>query len=144
MNSISTAEQPRRVKAAFMGSFAVALVAIMGVFVAAIYLVEGNVRERELSARADSVSQLFDVKLVKDGNLMRAVVHAMRGNPSIAESFRRQDRAGLEESARELFEVLRRNHRITHLYFTRPDRINLYRLHTPDWHGDRIDRATML
>lgn len=127
-----------------MGSFAVALTVIMGVFVAAIYLVEASVRNRDLAERSAAVAKLFEVKLSKDGNLMRAVVHTMRGNPAIEEAFRRRDRAGLERSARELFETLRRDHRTTHLYFTRPDRINLYRLHTPSWFGDRIDRATLL
>lgn len=144
MNSVTPAQNPRRVKAAFMGSFAVALIVIMGVFVTAIYLVEASVRERDLAERSAAVTKLFDVKLSKDGNLMRAVVRAMRGNAAIEEAFRRRDRDGLERNARELFETLRSDHRITHLYFTRPDRINLYRLHTPDWHGDRIDRATML
>ena len=127
-----------------MGSFAVALVVIMGVFAAAIYLAEASVRDRDLAERSAAVARLFEVKLGKDGNLMRAVVHAMRGNAAIEEAFRRRDRAGLEQHARELFDTLRRDHRITHLYFTRPDRINLYRLHTPDWHGDRIDRTTLL
>ena len=60
------------------------------------------------------------------------------------EAFRKGDRDGLERSARGLFETLRGDHRITHLYFTGPDRINLYRLHTPAEHGDRIDRAWYL
>lgn len=144
MNTISSARPPRRVKAAFLGPFAAALIAIMGVFVTGIYLVEASVRDRDLAERSAAVANLFAVKLEKDGNLMRAVVHAMKGNSVIAEAFRWADRDALERSARELFETLRRDHRITHLYFTGPDRVNLYRLHTPTEHGDRIDRATML
>jgi signal transduction histidine kinase len=144
MNSVSPAGKPRRVKAAFMGSFALAITVIMVVFVAAIYLVEAKVRDRDLAERSAAAAQLFAVKLGKDGNLMRAVAHAMMGNAAIEEAFRKGDRDGLERSARGLFETLRGDHRITHLYFTGPDRINLYRLHTPAEHGDRIDRATML
>ena len=127
-----------------MGSFALAITVIMVVFVAAIYLVEAKVRDRDLAERSAAAAQLFAVKLGKDGNLMRAVAHAMMGNAAIEEAFRKGDRDGLERSARGLFETLRGDHRITHLYFTGPDRINLYRLHTPAEHGDRIDRATML
>lgn len=134
----------RNVKAAFMGSFAVALVVIMGVFATAIYLVETSVRDRDLVERAAAVATLFEVKLGKDGNLMRAVVRAMMGNEAIEAAFHHGDRAGLERHARALFETLRADHRITHLYFTGPDRVNLYRLHTPAEHGDRIDRTTML
>jgi len=144
MDAISPARQPRRYRAAFMGSFAVALLVIMGVFATAIYLVEDKVRERDLAERSAAVAKLFDFKVDKDGNLMRAVVRAMMGNAAIEQAFRNGDRAALERSARELFESLRRNHRITHLYFTAPDRVNLYRLHTPAEYGDRIDRVTML
>ncbi|MBI5898572.1 MAG: histidine kinase [Rhodocyclales bacterium] len=142
--SPSPPHRPKRIKAAFLGPFAAAIGLIMAVFAGALYLMEAKVRDRDLAERAQAVAKLFAVKLDKDGNLMRAVVHAMRGNPAIVEAFRRGDRAALERSARPLFDALRRDHRITHLYFTGPDRINLYRLHTPADFGDRIDRATML
>ncbi len=127
-----------------MGSFAVALVIIMGVFATAIYLVEANVRDHDLTERSAAVAKLFAVKLEKDGNLMRAVVRAMMGNAALERAFRDGDRDGLERNARALFDTLQADHRITHLYFTGPDRVNLYRLHTPAERGDRIDRATML
>jgi signal transduction histidine kinase len=144
MDPTTPSTQPRRVKAAFLGPFALAIAVIMAAFVAAAYLIEAKLRDRDLTERALAVAQLFEVKLGKDGNLMRAVVRAMMGNAAIEEAFRRGDRAAIERYARELFESLRRDHRITHLYFNGPDRINLYRLHTPAEFGDRIDRATML
>ncbi|MBL8489527.1 MAG: hypothetical protein JNM82_01965, partial [Rhodocyclaceae bacterium] len=116
----------------------------MGVFTAAVFLIEANVRDRDLGERAAAAAQLFALKLEKDGNLMRAVARTMMGNAAIEEAFQRGDRLALERHSRDLFETLRSDHRITHLYFTGPDRINLYRLHTPADHGDRIDRATML
>lgn len=127
-----------------MGYFAIAITLIMAVFVTAIYMVEAKVRDRDLAERSAAVARLFALKLDSDGNLMRAVARAMMGNQAIAEAFHRGDRDGLERNARGLFETLRSDHRITHLYFTGPDRINLYRLHTPAEHGDRIDRTTML
>jgi signal transduction histidine kinase len=144
MNAISPAPKPRRVKAAFMGSFAVALVLIMGVFATAVYLIEASVRDRDLAERSAAVAKLFAIKLDKDGNLMRAVVRAMMGNAAIAEAFRKRDRGELERNGRALFETLHADHHITHLYFTGPDRINLYRFHSPTAFGDEIDRATML
>jgi hypothetical protein len=144
MNSVSPVGKPRRVKKAFMSAFAIAITVIMAVFATAIYMVEAKVRDRDLAKRSTAAAKLFAVKLEKDGNLMRAVAHAMMGNAAIEEAFRKGDRDGLERSARGLFETLRGDHRITHLYFTGPDRINLYRLHTPAEHGDRTDRTTML
>lgn len=144
MSSVSPTGKPRRVKAAFLAAFAIAITVIMAVFATAIYKVEVKVRDRDLAERSAAAAKLFAVKLEKDGNLMRAVAHAMMGNAAIEQAFRGGDRDGLERSARGLFDILRDDHRITHLYFTGPDRINLYRLHTPTEHGDQIDRATML
>lgn len=144
LNHALPATKARRVKAAFMGVFGVALLVIMGGFATAIYLVETNVRDRDLAERSAAAGQLFAVKLGKDGNLMRAVGHAMMGNAAIEQAFRSGDRNELERHGRGLYEILKRDHRITHLYFDRPDRVNLYRFHSPADFGDQIARATML
>jgi len=144
MSAVTPTRQPKRVKAKFIGPFALALVFIMAVFAFAIYSVETRVRDQDLAERAQAVAKLFAIKLDKDGNLMRAVARAMMGNAAIEEAFRRGDRERLERQARGLFESLRSDHRITHLYFSDPDRVNLYRLHSPADHGDEIRRATML
>lgn len=144
VSAVTPIRQPKRVKAKFIGPFALALVFIMVMFAFAIYSVETRVRDQDLAERSQAVAKLFAIKLDKDGNLMRAVARAMMGNAAIEEAFRRGDREGLERQARGLFESLRSDHRITHLYFSGPDRINLYRLHSPADHGDEISRATML
>lgn len=144
VSAITPIRQPKRVKAKFIGPFALALVIIMAMFAFAIYSIETRVRDQDLAERSQAVAKLFAIKLDKDGNLMRAVMRAMMGNAAIEEAFRRGDRHGLERQARGLFESLRSDHRITHLYFSGPDRINLYRLHSPADHGDEISRATML
>lgn len=144
VSSVFPTRQPKRVKAKFIGPFALALAVIMFVFASAIYSVEIRIRDQDLAERSAGVAKLFAFKLDKDGNLMRAVARAMTGNLAIEEAFRKADRNGLELHARALFETLRKDHRITHLYFNAPDRTNLYRLHSPDAYGDPIYRVTML
>ena len=144
MSAVPTLHPPSRLRFAFLGSFAIALVFILGVFASAIYLAEANVRERDLAERTAAVAKLFATKLDKDGHLLHAVVRALMGDDSLAEAFRRADRAALERQGRNLFETLRSDHRVTHLYFTRPDRVNIYRFHDPPLYGDTITRATML
>ncbi len=136
--------RPKSIKAAFLRAFGLALLVIMSVFATAIYMAEAKVRDRDLAERAPAVAALFAVKLGKDSALMHAVGHAMMGNAAIAQAFRQRNRQALEDQGRELFEILRTDHRITHLYFDLPDRVNLYRFHSPDRYGDKIDRATML
>ena len=144
MNSASPAKRPRRVKATFIGPFAVALTLIMGIFASAIYLAEGRIRDRDLAERSTAVAKLFAQKLDKDTNLMRAVLRAMMANQAVEEAFRNRDRTGLARQGGPLFETLRADHRITHLYFTGPDLVNLYRVHSPGEFGDEINRMTML
>lgn len=140
---IAPARQPRRVKAAFIGPLALALTFVMCVFAIAIYLVEASVRDRDLAERSAAAGKLFEQKLGKDANLMRAVLRAMTTNPALEKAFRDGDRESLARQTGPLFETLRAEHRITHLYFNDEHLINLYRVHSPGEFGDEIDRITM-
>lgn len=135
---------PRRVKARFIAPLALVLVFIMGVFAAAALRVEADIRDQDIAERTDAVEKLFLQKLDKDANLMTATMRAMMINPSIEQAFRELDRSALSRQLGPLFASLRDQHHITHLYFTGPDLINLYRFHSPDEYGDEIDRLTTL
>jgi signal transduction histidine kinase len=136
--------KPRRVKAAFIGTFAIVLAFIMGIFLVAIYSLEFRIRESDLAERSSAVAKLFDQKLNKDASLMRAVQRAMMANEVMEKAFEAGDRNALAREAGPLFSTLRAEHRITHLYFTGPELKNLLRLHSPDMYGDQIKRVTML
>lgn len=133
---------PRRIKVRFIAPLAVVLLFILGVFAVAILLVEVHVRDKDIAERTIAVEKLFVQKLEKDSNLMIATMRAMMTNESVAQAFRDQDRNALARQVSALFSSLRDNHRITHLYFTRPDLVNLYRFHRPEKFGDEITRIT--
>ena len=124
--------EPRRVKVRFIASLAVVLVFILGVFAVAILRVEVHIRDKDIAERTVAVEKLFVQKLEKDSNLMIATMRAMMTNESVAQAFLDQDRNALTRQVNPLFSSLRDNHRITHLYFTRPDLVNLYRFHRPE------------
>jgi signal transduction histidine kinase len=142
MTSVSPTRQPTRVKAKFIGPFAIALTFIMGVFAIAIYGIEARIRDHDLAERAAAVAKLFEQNLDKDTGLMMATMNAMMGNKAMEDALRRGDRAELARQGGRLFRDLRADHRITHLYFTRPDLVNIFRSHSPGQHGDTIDRIT--
>ena len=143
MNSVSPSRQPKRVKARFIGPFALMLVFVMGVFAAAIYSIEARIRDRDLAERSAAVVKLFAQKLDKDTNKMMATLRALMINEAVMEAFGRQDRGALAQQGGELFRDLSAEHKITHLYFIRPDLISLYRFHSPAVFGDEIHRVTM-
>jgi signal transduction histidine kinase len=140
----SQAREPRRVKARFIAPLALVLIFIMGVFAAAALWVEADIRDQDIGERTAAVEKLFLQKLDKDTNLMVATMRAMMTNPSIERAFRDLDRPALSRQLSPLFSSLRDKHHITHLYFTGPDLINLYRFHSPDEFGDEIDRLTTI
>lgn len=143
MNQASSSRQPKRVKAKFIGPFALVLAFIMGVFAVAIYGIEARIRDRDLAERSTAVANLFAQKLDKDTNLMMAAMRALTTNEAMERALRAGDRAGLARQGGELFARLRDDHRITHLYLTRPDFVTLYRFHSPDEYGDTIARVTL-
>lgn len=143
MSAVTPTRQPKRVKAKFIGPFALALVFIMVMFAFAIYSVETRIRDQDLAERSQAVANLFTQKLEKDVNLMMATMRAMMTNDAMGDAFERGDRVGLARHGGPLFKTLRDEHRVTHLYLTLPDRVNFYRFHSPDEHGDRIERVTM-
>ncbi len=139
------AGQPRRVKAAFMWPFALVLTFILGAFVTAAYFQQEQVRDRALADRMTAVSRLIDQKLAKDANLMQAVLRTLMDNREVEAAFANgsQRRETLLRLVGPLFESLRKEHRITHLYFNGPDLVNVLRLHSPGDFGDLINRETM-
>ena len=141
ISSIGT--KPRRVKATFIWPFAIVLTFILGAFVATTYFLEVRVRDRALADRVAAVAKLVDQKLRKDTNLMQAVLRTMMDNHAIEAAFAKLDRDALLGETGPLFETLRTDHRITHLYFDSPDLVNVLRLHSPGEFGDLINRATM-
>lgn len=126
-----------------MWPFAMVLTFILTAFVTTAYFLQVQVRDRALSGRVAAVAKLVDQKLDKDTNLMRAVLHTMQGIPAIGAAFAAQDRDALLREAGSLFQTLRSEHRITHLYFNNPELVNLVRLHSPDEFGDQIMRTTV-
>lgn len=144
MKSIALSTKPRRVKATFIWPFAIVLTFILAAFVATAYYLQVQVRDRALAARVAAVAKLVDQKLSKDTSLMQAVLSTMMGNRAIEVAFASLDRGALVREAGPLFETLRTDHRITHLYFNSPDLVNVLRLHSPGQFGDLIDRETSI
>lgn len=143
MSSVSPTRQPKRIKARFIGPLAVTLAFIMCVFAVAIYGIETRIRDRDLAERSAAVAKLFAQKLDKDTHKMMATLRAMMTNGAMEESFRRGDRVALAQQGGNLFRSLSAEHKITHLYFIRPDLVSLFRFHSPGEFGDEIRRVSL-
>jgi signal transduction histidine kinase len=140
----SISPRPRRVKTTFTWSFAVVLVLLLAVFIATVFTLEKRVRDHNLAERVDAVDKFIHGNLDKDGNLMRAVLRTLQEDREIGTALAARDRPALLAQTSALFESLRTDQRLTHLYFDDPELVNLLRLHSPASFGDVIHRKTAL
>jgi len=75
---------------------------------------------------------------------MAALIETLNENKDLKLAFRGRDRKKLLRLTEPLFSKLSSKHRITHFYFTDPQRINILRVHMPEKYGDLIDRYTLV
>jgi len=134
--------RPRRVKTAFTWSFAVVLVLLLTIFITTVYTLEKRVRDHDLAERLAAVEKLLHRNLDKESHMMRAVLRTLLDNHHVETALAARDRGAMLEQTSALFEDLRRDHRLTHLYFDDPELVNLLRLHSPQEYGDVIKRTT--
>lgn len=142
LNTTTIGQHPRRVRAAFMWPFALVLASILTAFAVASYVREVRARDQALAERVAAVRTSLQQKTAKDADLMQASLHTLMSNRTVQQSLQQQDRAALLNELQGLFETLRDQHRVTHLYLNNPDLVNVVRIHSPDNHGDTIARLT--
>lgn len=146
MSAIAIQTSPARrppIRRHMLAVLSALVVGVVVAFVMAVYVIERQTREDDFVDVVKSVETLLRQKFATASGLMHATVEALTTSEEIGRAFDAKDVTALERAIRPLFETLGRDHRITHLYFTGPDRVNLLRLHDPDNRGDTIDRFTM-
>ncbi|ADH85695.1 ATP-binding protein [Desulfurivibrio alkaliphilus] len=80
--------------------------------------------------------------LEKQALVMETELRAIARSKTTRQALKDRDRDRLLTDHRELFELLRQESGLTHLYFHAPDRENLVRLHLPENRGGRVERHT--
>ncbi|MCW8834964.1 MAG: diguanylate cyclase [Rhodospirillales bacterium] len=128
----------------FLAPLAASILFIVMVLTSGLYGRETESLQQGLIRLQASARDFYEDSIRYDAHALRAVMDALLRNTELSEAFARQDRRELLERSAALFEDIRRDYAITHFYFTKPDRVNLLRVHAPERHGDRIDRFTTM
>ena len=113
----------------------------------AVYAVDRMNRQHVAEAIRDkqqSIELRFQNQLKTEANQLFALIQLLERDTRMVDALRRQDRSALLAATGDIYPTLRNQHDITHFYFSGPDRVNLLRVHTPERHGDVIDRITTL
>jgi diguanylate cyclase (GGDEF)-like protein len=95
--------------------------------------------------RTQSVAMSFYEENIQDDiSALRAIIDTLKYDEKLSRLFASYDRKALLEHTEPLFIKLKNGYNITHFYFTKVDRVNLLRVHSPERHGDRINRITTI
>lgn len=121
-----------------------ALLLLLGTFVLGVYQIQQTEVATDAQNKIESVEDLFHAGLNGDTLRMRGLIEMLMRDESVKAALEAEDRSALLKKTKALFEKLRLEQGITHLYFSAPNRVNIVRIHMPDVYGDRIDRATTL
>lgn len=121
-----------------------ALSILLGMFIYNVH----HTHQRKISKIVHNRLRLLKILLKKqlesDSDHMYATVKALSLNQQIQAAWLARDRKLLQELALPILTELRDKYQITHLYFHQTDRVNFLRVHKPEFHGDLIDRVTLL
>ena len=121
-----------------------AIAVLLGVFIFSFYRLQQKHMIDDVMGKLESVEDLFAAQLDSDAGMMGAGLGVILRDEQLKAALKAKDRESLLRLARPLFEELHSEHRVTHFYFTGPDRINILRVHKPEKHGDKINRFTTL
>ncbi|MBK9595906.1 MAG: hypothetical protein IPO57_11300 [Rhodocyclales bacterium] len=116
----------------------------MCVFAVAIYSIETRIRDRDLAELLGGGGQAVCAE-ARQGQFhkMMAMPRAMMINLAMVSAFRQGDRAALAQQGGDLFRSLNAEHKITHLYFIRPDPRQPVPLSARPYSADEIQRLTL-
>jgi signal transduction histidine kinase len=133
-----------RVKGPILIPFAVVLLVMVGALLATAYLYEEQARQHDLANSVRAVERLFQLLIESQAAKLHATLCPISRDAAIKAAFIGGDRDALLAEVAPLFERLRTQHHITHLYLTDPSRRVVLRAHQPDLRGDVVARATAL
>ena len=103
-----------------------------------------NNLDEQARAAVTHAEQALEVVQTEDTARLAAASEALASRSDLIEAVEAQDRKLLLERAAPVFERLRRDHGLTHLYFISPKGEVLLRVHKPGEYGDLLNRATFL
>ncbi|MBW8034645.1 MAG: response regulator [Planctomycetes bacterium] len=122
----------------------VVLLLLFAGFAAIMLTVQQKHLKQSSQQKLEAVSYDLEENLETQSEMLSAIEDVLLRETSLIDALKAQDRDRLLADYMPIFSKLRARYGITHLYFQRPDRVNLLRVHNPGKSGDLIDRFTTL
>lgn len=125
------------------------IITVIGIFLASTALIgffayRGQINQirHGFKELADNESKLFQSILTGDADGLARAHSGLTKMDRLLGLFASGKREELLAAAKPLFDEIKQNNNITHMYFIQPDGTALLRVHKPEQFGDRISRAT--
>ncbi len=139
-----TGREVTRLRLMFLVARAFAIVLIITVLVYLVYWHQHKSVQNDVLRIRASAQDFYDDSIRYDARALQAIMDTLQGDTVLQVALASRDRQQLLMRTATLFDELKKDFAITHLYFSDPDRMNLLRAHSPNRYGDRIDRITTL
>jgi len=131
----------RHVRVAFLLPLALSLAVISVVVILVINNHRHEMIEHAVARNRTLISNLYHSMVQDHAETLGVAAGALEAEPRLSAAMAQGDRKALLHRARPLYEHLRRQYGVTHLYFVDPIGRVLLRMHDPQRYGDEIDRA---
>lgn len=132
-----------RLKASFLLPLAAVLIGLMLAFAWLVHDKTDSDIANSIENTMQGVDTMLEHQQSEHVSMLGAISHVIMHDERLTRALASQDRARLLELAGPIFTRIKEDHKISHLYFHTPERINILRAHRPDHHGDKIDRFTL-
>lgn len=131
-----------RLRLFFLAPLTLVIMVAVGLFVFEYYRYQqADVQSGVVRVEA-SAPKLYQNSIRHNATALQTLIEMLEKDKALRAALERGDRAELLEKSTPFFANMRRIFGITHLYFSRPDRVNLLRVHQPEIYGDVINRFT--
>lgn len=120
----------------------IVLLLLVGFTVALLIGEQRTMHRFEEHIYTDAISS-FEMSLDRQIGTLSALEDTILNDSKLYEALQARDRERLLTLYASLYTQLKEKYSLTHFYFHLPDRMNLLRVHKPEFHGDRLDRFSL-
>ncbi len=133
-----------KLKAQVLIPFSLACIFLFAVSLLGIYQEEKKHRNADFQDNIAAIKGSYASLIRSSVNKLSLALPGILENKEVLDALHEKDRDKLLTIMQPVFEQLRNNHHITHLYFYDNQRKSILRVHHPEQYGDTIERSSAI
>lgn len=134
----------RKIRVPVFVPLSLAIMVLLASSIIGAYWIQWRNHIDRVQTKIEGTHLLYERCLEEDSQMMNGLLGFIKERRDLQGAWLEQNRSKLLEDAKPIFDEIHSKYKITHLYFTRPDKTCFLRVHNPPQYDDLITRATML